>query len=306
MVTYNSAAVVAQALRPLAGTDEVEIIVVDNNSVDATVDVVSTTVPTARIVRRKDNVGFAKAANEGAALATGETVLLLNPDAMISLGTLLRLQGQLDRDPKIGIIAPILETPGADFKTLNAGYAPTIWRMLAHGTGMSRLGGRFSGHYLMDGQAHGNQEVEWVTGGCMLVRNSVWRELSGLTERWFMYAEDVEFCLRAGDRGWHVILVSREKATHAIGGSSAGVDGRVNTMWIEHLYDLYQSRYNAGTTRSNMWRSVVSLGYLLRETYFGARLATDREQSVRAQHLGQKRRFGIYRRALWSEADPKP
>ncbi|NMR28136.1 glycosyltransferase family 2 protein [Crystallibacter degradans] len=271
LVTFNSREIVGEALRDLVSRADLQVIVVDNASTDGTADWLESEFPSVKLLRNKKNVGFAAAVNRGASNAYHDAILLLNPDARLTYRSLQVLTRGLAQD-NVGIVAPLLESPGKGLFTANAGHAPTIWRMATHSTGLSRLGNRIpalAGHYVvMPGLTNRDMDVDWVTGGCLLVRREVWTQLNGLTERWFMYAEDIEFCLRAKDRGWGVKFIPSVTGVHAIGGSTSGIDGQVSTLWIRHLFELYVLRTGAGTFRARSWKLVVGAGFYLREVCF--------------------------------------
>jgi GT2 family glycosyltransferase len=297
MVTYNSAAVVKDALTAVSG-ESAELIIVDNASSDDTIEVVRTLAPHARIVESGGNLGFSRGVHAGVREASGDRLLLLNPDAVITGDAIRQVLEVFDSRADIGIAAPFVSEGTGEFVTLAGGYEPTIWRMFTHATGLSRLA-HFApflrGHYLLRGQhsAGGVTELNWVSGGCMFIRRSAWDELGGLTDRWFMYAEDVEFCLRANDRGWRVVLVPWAHATHTVGASSAATE-TIRTTWLENLFDLYQSHYQAGPVRASIWRLVVGAGYAARAVASRVRAGGDT-----GTHLGNARRFRAYARAAW-------
>jgi N-acetylglucosaminyl-diphospho-decaprenol L-rhamnosyltransferase len=312
IVTYNSAQVIAECLDSLTGPLTAdgtpafthEIIVVDNQSTDDTVVLVRARFPHVRVILNPENAGFSRAVNLAAGEARGRTLLLLNPDAMIEPQVVDGLAARLLGDPSIGVISPVLENEGEEVRIIAAGHAPTIWRMFLHQTGLSRLGGRFpalEGHYLFASNFAGRpRDVDWTSGGCLMARTDLWRELAGLTDRWFMYAEDVEFCLRVRSSGARVVVDPTLHATHAMGGSSSNVDGRVNTAWIVNLFDLYGWRMARTGAQTALWRKVVEVGMLTRVGYF--RLSGLRS-GRRASAAQQVARFRIYRRAL-AEATP--
>ncbi|MFB0833901.1 glycosyltransferase [Arthrobacter halodurans] len=333
LVAHNSRAVIARAIEPLAGADGVELTVVDNASDDGTAGWLRTAFPAVRVIDNAANDGFAAAANLAAAStspAPGDFFLLLNPDARLGAGALRELVARLEADPGAAIAAPLLETPG--LRTLNAGHPPTIRRMAAHASGASRLARilpALAGHYLMAGPGtaaanppgtepggtadgpparpgSGPPEptgvpVGWVTGGCLLVRSDVWARLGGLTTRWFMYAEDVDFCLRARDAGWRVLFFPDIRAHHAVGGSSRGVDGRAASAWVVHLYELYVLRTGAGPLRRGLWKGATAGGFLARELAYRARGAAG---VGTADHAYQAARFRRFRTDLLAAVPP--
>ncbi|MCT9001926.1 glycosyltransferase family 2 protein [Microbacterium memoriense] len=293
VVTYNSAEVVRTALSdlPLA---EIELIVVDNGSADGTVALVSAEFPSAQVIQTGANLGFAKAVNKGVAASTAKHLLLLNPDAQISAETIHRAIQILSEDATIGILAPDVVEADGTLRTMAGGYEPTIIRMFTHASGMSRLAKRWRclrGHYLLRGQIEGDApiDVAWVSGGCLFSRKDTWTSLGGLSERWFMYAEDVEYCLRARGAGFRVVLAGNLSASHTVGASS-GPTTAVKTVWLENLFDLYQSHYHAGVVRRAAWRAIVGSGYAIRSCVALLSPSHDRTESTR---------FAAYARAAF-------
>lgn len=268
VVTYNSAAILEPCLSALPRRDDMEIIVVDNASDDSSPDVARRLRPDATVVSNGSNAGFAIAVNRGSEIASGEILLLLNPDAAIVGTEIAKVLSLLDSRPDVGIAAPLVHEREGAFRTLAVGFAPNLRRMFTHATGLSRLGRRWPaliGHYVLRDQIESGKpmELDWVSGGCMFVRHSLWMQLGGLSERWFMYAEDIEFCLRARKVGARVVLDPDATARHEVGGSSGRSD-HVNTMWLSNLFDLYRSSIARNRLQVALWRWTVIAGYDLR------------------------------------------
>jgi N-acetylglucosaminyl-diphospho-decaprenol L-rhamnosyltransferase len=304
LVTYNSAHVVSTALSPLEDVDDVEIIVVDNASSDGTRDVLRARHPGVHVVESPRNGGFAAGVNQGTTRATAPVVLLLNPDARVEWPDLQRCL-ELFEDPMVGAVAPRTVQPDGRQAILDAGRAPTIWRCFTHATGLSRLGARFlEGLYLFPWQAEGVRAVDWVSGACMLLRRSAFEELGGLSERWFMYAEDVDVCLRAGDAGYRVLLRGDAVVVHEGGASSRTDSGpeRANAAWLLNTYDLYCLRYRPGRVRALGWRSVATMWMLTRAGVYRRRSTRDPKGQLDWQT--ESRKFVTFARAIWQAPRP--
>ena len=174
-------------------------------------------------------------------------------------------------DSLIGAIAPLVTASGDGGRVIAAGPPPRYWRMFTHMTVLSSLPPRaFGGHHeflerVKDRENH--LLPDWVSGGCVLVRRDALEVIGGLWERWFMYAEDIDMCLRLNDAGWHVVLVPALQATHETGQSSAGIDGRVSVVWLTSLFDLYATRYRARRIRQFAWAIVAYLGFRARQAH---------------------------------------
>lgn len=275
IVTYNSSHVILDCVTSIASDTEVEVIVIDNASTDGTPLLIRTTYPQIRVICNSSNEGFARAVNVAAKMAAGDTLLLLNPDAKVSHEVVVSLLQHLNTDSRLAVVAPVLSDGKGEFRTVSAGLKPSVRHVFNHFAGLSRFSRRapwLTGHYLLE-QNIGREatSVDWVSGGCLMVKREDWEALGGLSERWFMYAEDIDFCLRLREMRRVVQLLPQLHATHAIGGSSSNVDGRVNTVWIENLFDLYCWRLSRSRADQEMWRLVVLAGFLGRAGAYGIR-----------------------------------
>jgi len=294
IVTYNSSHVIEGCLRPLAIDDDIEIIVVDNASSDSSVDLVRETAPSATIITNDQNVGFARAVNQAARLATSECLCLLNPDARTTPADLCDLSNlAVSRN---AIVGPRVIHPESRLKIQSAGKLPLTWRMFTHYSGLSRIPGNLDvlqGHYLLLRQHQSDQyNVEYVAGACMVVPTSLYRALDGLTERWFMYAEDIEFCYRAMRTGHEIILQNSTAIEHAIGSSDSSVRRRVNTAWVVNLYDFYDRDLCKTTSQFYAWGLVVSAGLLTRSLAYLANSLRKKDSS--GAWRSESRKFMIY------------
>ncbi|WP_416259119.1 glycosyltransferase [Gordonia jacobaea] len=309
IVGYNSGHLIQEAVKPFLGDPRVEFILVDNASSDDTLSQfasIGSGSPSV-IVERSNNGGFAVAVNEGVERASAPFVLLLNPDASLSLQDLFLLVSDFDSEQS-AIVGPMVGEQNAP--TTTAGYYPSVWRMAMHATGLSRLGGFvpvFRGHYILRNDVLGEvRAVDWVTGGCMLVRRDTWNRMNGLSERWFMYGEDIEFCTRVRRSGLSVILDGRVRVDHSVGKSTRGVDSQLSTVWLRNLYEVYCVTSSPGLIRRELWKWTVSAGFLLRSFVFAALSKLDLTRDANDQHSRKARRFWHYSRTFCSESEQWP
>ena len=298
-VTYNSSAVLARMLRDLTKISQIELVVVDNASVDHSVDVVRSTMPGATVIQNSENLGFARAVNIGVENSSASTILLLNPDAYIDAHSIWTCVGRLETRPDVGIVAPLLEHPAGRLKVLEAGREPTLGRMILHYSGLSRLA-RFlpslEGIYLLaSGTPSSARQVDWVSGACLFISRSCWTQVGGLSERWFMYAEDTDMCLRVKDAGWRVELLPDARAVHGLGASAENADASaiVNSAWILNLYDLYKSRYRPRPVTAYIWKVVAGLGLRQRAWLYRIRHVR-RPVGGGVDWLSEAKRFDAY------------
>jgi hypothetical protein len=276
IVTYNSVGVIGACLTALTtGFEEsTEVIVVDNASEDNSVEFIRERHPGVLIIANSTNVGFASAVNIGAKRARGEYLVLLNPDATVSHDVLNQLIATVGANTHVGVIAPWLEDPTGRISVASAGRDPFLWRMFCHYSGMSRLFGRarcFEGHYLLPRHLGARRDVDWVTGACLVVSRRVWNTVGGMSERWFMYAEDLEFCRKVRRAGYSVVFDPTLSATHLVGESAAGNRRSSNPAWVVNLYDFYSSELTERGIDRLAWRLVVAIGLYSRAIAYAVR-----------------------------------
>lgn len=208
----NTARLVKQLARSrLIPQRQVEILVVDNHSPSHPVIRQLQGMAGVTLRRLGRNHGFARAVNHACEAAGCEWILLLNPDVTVSAGFLDAVvqsaEEILSQHPQAGVIGFGLQDADGTPQP-SAGAFPTLW---------STLGGLFRSRRhrkCLRLASPQTQQVDWVTGGCFLVRRDCFEQLGGFDERFFLYYEDVDFCRRASTRGWTVHYAPGVKATH--------------------------------------------------------------------------------------------
>jgi N-acetylglucosaminyl-diphospho-decaprenol L-rhamnosyltransferase len=303
LVSYNSREVILSALAPLVGVEGVDVIVVDNDSQDSTVSGIETEFPSVRVMKMSENLGFAKAVNLGIESCGTADVMLLNPDAVVSIASVQTLVCAL-AEPGSGIVAPLIEDQGTRLGILPAGRFPTIWRMLLHFSGISRMSaGRRAlwGHYLFPANVTSRRlTVDWVTGACMVFSKDTWDLAGRLNEGWFMYAEDIDFCFRVRSLGLSVRLLSDATASHLVGQSDSSGSYSANPAWILNLHDFYNSQLSRSALHSFSWCLVVSLGLLSRSWAYWLKSVDDKKNDVEWSY--EAARFRVFSLAVLQRA----
>ena len=222
MVTYGRADLVRKSLDTLLASSPAGVLrvtVVDNNSPDNTPDVVALEFPQVRLLRRTDNPGFAVSNNQALALTTAPFILLLNPDTEACWPTIEHLIDQLENDATIGMIGCRLLLDDGSFDHAAKRRIPSPLQALQYFT--CRAFGRKVGNYVANNVAEtGVGDVDALNGAFMLVRRSALSTVGGLDESYWMYAEDLDWCVRYRDAGWRVVYDGRVTALHVKGASS--------------------------------------------------------------------------------------
>jgi GT2 family glycosyltransferase len=295
IVSHNTRAMLGECLRSLVDEGSCTITVVDNASSDGSPAMVSVEFPRVALVLNEENVGFARAVNQGLQLCSSDFVLLLNSDSTLTPGALGAMTTYMRDHPAVGAVGPAVHHPSGRLRVLSAGRQPSLWRVFTHFSGLSHLS-RWSS--VLDGWNHRigihdrrPHEVEWIAGGCLLLRSAALKQVGPLSERWFMYAEDLELCARLMDAGWKLVHVPDAVVYHHVAGS-APVDGPISTLWIESMKDYYRLRWAPGPLRDLAWRLTVGGGLAIRSLVYGAAAASNRGRS-RMWRL-EARRFAAY------------
>jgi len=236
IVNHNGEVHLRRCLESLRGPGpELEVLVVDNASSDGSLGMVREVFPEVRVLEQNRNLGFGAANNLAAIEARGESLLLLNADAWLEAGALQRLHERLLREDRLALVAPTLLYPdgrrqfawspergvaGEALQRLRNLFENRSW---AHGAFMrtaSRLVGRL-----------------WFTAACVLVRGDAYEAVGGFDERFFMYFEDVDLCVRLENAGWGLAQEPNAVVRHA--------GGFARHPHVDDVYRPSQLRYYA-------------------------------------------------------------
>jgi GT2 family glycosyltransferase len=226
IICWNDWKVIENCLRSIIeGTHKIqyEVIVSDNGSTDGSLDRIRMRFPSVHLVENRANLGFAKGNNAGIHEATGEYVLILNPDTIIHDGSLDRWIEFADRHPDAGAFGCQVRNPDGTYQR-SARPFPTIVRYVIDAFGL-RWMGHFTGLVLSpeydwwDGDTE--REVDWQSGCCIMFRGELLRKLGGFDERFFYQFEEVDLCRRVWDTGYRIRFTPDVSITH-LGGQSVG------------------------------------------------------------------------------------
>jgi GT2 family glycosyltransferase len=259
VVTFQSAETIKGCLASIP--QDAEVVVVDNASDDGSAEQADST--GAIVVRNSSNEGFARAANQGARVATGEVILFLNPDAELEPDCIARLIEAVGDDAALAIVGPsVIRSPDG----LRPGYwpFPAARRTWIHELALHRIAPDRAADIAGDG---------FVVGTCMLVRKSWFERLGGFDERFWLYGEDADLCWRASQLGGSSAAVAGAGVRHLGGHSSRQLDSS-----FEHFHrgaELFIATHH-GKRALVSHRCAVLVGALVRTTAF---LAGDRERS---------------------------
>jgi GT2 family glycosyltransferase len=218
------------------------IIVVDNGSSDGSVEALQAQFPFAEIICSERNLSFAGGNNLGLRRAGGAVVFLMNSDVLAAADTLQALAYQFEVRPDAGAISAGLRTSSGEAQAFAYGDDPTLTYLLRRG----------SRALLRRGPLHRWDvdqpiETEWVSGACVAVRREVIEQVGLLDERFPLYFEDNDWCLRIRQAGWKVIYDPRFTVTHQ-GGQSQPQRRVANQLYYQSMIKFYTKHYGAFKT----------------------------------------------------------
>lgn len=256
-----------------AGEVRLELIVVDNASTDGTRELVEAEFPEARVVS-SPNRGFAYGNNRGLEHASARYILLLNPDTEILDGTFQELIATLDARPEIGLVGVRqIDSDGALLPTIRR--FPSVARALGEALLSERWPIRpaWAGERVLDSDTYNReQECDWTSGSFMLIRREALLGAGVLDERFFLYSEETDLCLRVKRAGWGVHHLPRMTIRHHAG--KGGV--RPALVAQDALSRKLYARKHLPPLRRRMFVGAVGLRHAIRAAGArgeGARLA---------------------------------
>jgi N-acetylglucosaminyl-diphospho-decaprenol L-rhamnosyltransferase len=245
LVTYQSASDLAMCLGSLeraGGPHPLEVVVVDNASTDASVEIARGY--GAKVIENPTNQGLSRAINVGVAATGAPWLLIANPDTWLSPGSLARLLATASADRRTGCAGPYLANPdgspyptGRRFPSLAMGAVHAALAPLWPGNPATR-------RYHMAGVDRRRPlAVDWVSGACMLVRRQAFEEVGGFDPGYFMYFEEMDFCLRLHRTDWRVVFDPLAEVKHVVGGSTRSAPYRKVVHHHRSALRFYCRRY---------------------------------------------------------------
>lgn len=201
----------------------VETIVVDNGSSDGSAEMLETEFPAVKLIRLKENRGFAAANNIGIRASSGRYLALVNSDVIFLDNCLEKLAGFMDQNPTIGISGPRILNRDRTLQD-SCRQFPSLWNNFCNVSRLSRLFPKWewaAGEHLMAFDHKSVRRVEGLVGCFLMARKSAVDKFGLLDEGFFIYAEDIDWCKRCWDAGWEVVFYPDTSAIHLCGGSSA-------------------------------------------------------------------------------------
>ena len=224
---------------PLEVGDSIsEIIVVDNGSVDGSAEAVEQLASKIRVIRAGRNLGFGSANNLGIRNSHAEYLALVNSDAFVEKDTLQVLQRYLASDSNVGVVGPLLLNADGSCQESRFRF-PTPGRAWMENCGLMWLLNRLAPRK----RPAIGEDVDWLSGACLLVRREVIDGTGGFDETFFLYSEETDWQRRIRFAGWSVHFVPTARAVHLGGGSAGGASLVVREYFFEGV-DRYFRKHH--------------------------------------------------------------
>lgn len=246
IVNWNTKEYLEECLRSFYATIgdlASEVIVVDNASQDGSAAMVVEQFPSVRLIANSVNNGFAGGVNQGIAAASGEYVVILNPDIVFSAGTFPALVQVMQLDQRIGAVMPELVNPDGSRQFGYIRRRPTLMQVLLFSTFLTPLSmrSRMLVERYLENPATGSgvADVDQIPGAFTMVRREVLSAVGGMDESFKLFFEDVDWCQRIRNAGWRLAMVHDVRALHIGGRSFVGPEKE----WIYVRFSLSLMHY---------------------------------------------------------------
>ncbi|MEO8376873.1 MAG: glycosyltransferase, partial [Candidatus Sumerlaeota bacterium] len=260
IVNFNCSGLLRDCLNSLgeaAPKCELEIIVVDNASSDGAPQMVRQEFPDVTLIANEDNRGFTRANNQGIEIARGRYMILLNNDTRVLPGAFQKAIAWMNKHKDAGAAGLKLLNEDGSLQLSCRRFPSFSQALFNRHSILTKLfpSNRFSREYLMTDFRHDKiQDVDWVSGACLMLRRDIYQQIGGLDERFFMYSEDVDYCYRVWAAGHRVVYLPFARVTHLIGQSSKKNKSLTIIERHRSMYRFYKKHYS----RSLMFVDLVT------------------------------------------------
>ena len=237
IVSYNSIELLENCLfsvQKAMQTIDDEIIIVDNNSNDGSKESLPSKFPGVKFIFNNENLGFAKACNQGSKNSSGDHILFLNPDTVLPGTCLSECITFFKTHPDAGAVGVrMLDDKGKFLKESKRGLpSPSasfykLFGLTAVFPGSETIAKYYQGHL----PENENNPVEVLSGAFMMIKRTVFEKVKGFDETFFMYGEDIDLSLRISQLGYKNYYLGKISITHLKGGSTT-----YNKKYVQEFY----------------------------------------------------------------------
>lgn len=225
-----------------------EVLVIDNNSTDGSIEYLEPLFPFAQFIANSENIGFSKANNQGLELVKGRYVLFLNPDTILPEDIFQKTIAFMEARPDAGLLGvQMIDGTGEFLKESRRGL-PTPWASFCKMSGLTAAfpsSALFARYYMGHLKNQVTQEVQVLAGAFMLARKEVLDKIGGFDEQFFMYAEDIDLSYRVLKAGYHNYYFAGATIIH-FKGESTRKDARYVKLFYKAMRQFVKKHYHSG------------------------------------------------------------
>ena len=247
---------------------KIEIIVVDNCSADGSPEEVKQKFPEVKLIVNDRNLGFSKANNIGIRKSTGKYICLVNSDIKVLAGCLDRMCGYMDKHPAIGMLGP--KAYNKDFVLQHTCREfPTLWSLMCQASFLTNLfpaSKLFKDSFMTYFDHNTVRRIEALSGCFLMVRRTALDEVGLLDEKFFIYAEDVDWCKRFYKAGWDIVFYPEAEIIHYGSASSSAAPVRFILEMLKANFQ-YWEKYHGRVSQFlhiliNIYHSLIRIKVL--------------------------------------------
>ncbi len=267
IVNYNTKLLIEQCLHSIKKADrnlDCEIIVIDNNSTDGSKEYLSQKFPEIKYVFNNDNLGFARACNQGFKISSGNYILFLNPDTIIPETCLNDCIQFFEIHSDTGALGVRMVNGNGKFLKESKRGTPSPAASFYKLFGLAAIfptSKMFAKYYHGDLSETENNPVEVLSGAFMMVKREVFEKLNGFDEDFFMYGEDIDLSVRVRQSGYQNYYLGKIEIIHLKGGSTIH-----DRKYVEDFYSamtLFVKKHYAH--KSAAWTFFLNAGIAFRK-----------------------------------------
>ena len=271
IVNYNVKEYLAQLLLSLERalqTISHEIIIVDNHSIDGSVQFLKDKNFKVRIIENDENLGFGRANNQALKICKGKYVVLINPDTVVQEDTFSRMIDFFDNTPDASVATCKIIDPAGNFSVDCRHSIPTpsvaLWKVLGLSKlfPKSRIFSQYNMTYLNSDQIY---SIPAISGSFMMMKKEVLDQVGLFDEQFFMYCEDIDLCHRITQAGFKIYYFPETQIIHYKGESTKKDNLDYVKTFNKSLYQFFQKYYAPKSIFLFRW--LVMIGILLRGAF---------------------------------------
>jgi len=244
IVNFNTAHLLKECLYSVEqtrGDVHLEILVVDNNSRDSSVEMVEKNFPQVKFITNTENIGFARGVNQALDLAKGRYFLLLNPDAIVLPGVLRGMIDFMDQNEDVALSGVQLINPDGTKQNSIANF-PTLAEAFFNKSLLKIL---FPKKYPSKYQEYNSPiEVDSVIGACMMVRPEAVKAVGKLDPEYFLFLEETDWCYQMKKKGWKIYHLPQLKIVHKQGQSMLELKSKGRIEYYRSYFRFFKKNYS--------------------------------------------------------------